>query len=53
MARQYLILGLQAFSAIGIFALGLLTYFGQSGRDLRLEWKLAGQCGSAGPFGSA
>lgn len=37
MARQNLILGLQAFSAIGIFALGLLTCFGQSSRDLRLE----------------
>ena len=39
MARQNLILGLQAFSAIGIFALGLLTYFGQSSRDLRLEMR--------------
>lgn len=39
MARQNLILGLQATSAIGIFALGLLTYFGQSGRDLRLEMR--------------
>lgn len=39
MARQNLILGLQAISAIGIFALGLLTYFGQSSRDLRLEMR--------------
>ena len=39
MARQNLILGLQAFSAIGIFALGLLTCFGQSSRDLRLEMR--------------
>ena len=39
MARQNLILGLQAFSAIGIFALGLLTFFGQSSRDLRLEMR--------------
>lgn len=39
MARQNLILGLQAISAVGIFALGLLTCFGQSGRDLRLEMR--------------
>ena len=39
MARQNLILGLQAVSAIGILVLGLLTYFGQSGRDLRLEMR--------------
>ena len=39
MARQNMILGLQAISAIGIFALGLLTYFGQSSRDLRLEMR--------------
>ena len=39
MARQNLILGLQAVSAIGILVLGLLTYFGQSDRDLRLEMR--------------
>ena len=39
MARQNLILGLQAVSAIGILVLGLLTCFGQSDRDLRLEMR--------------
>ena len=39
MERQKLILGLQAVSAIGILVLGLLSYFGQSTRELRVEMK--------------
>ena len=39
MEKQKLILGLQAISATGILILGLLSYFGQSTRDLRGEIK--------------
>ena len=39
MERQKLILGLQAVSAVGILVLGLLSYFGQSTRELRVEMK--------------
>ncbi len=39
MEKQKLILGLQAISATGILVLGLLSYFGQSTRDLRVEIK--------------
>ena len=39
MERQKLILGLQAVSAIGILVLGLLSYFGQSTTELRVEMK--------------
>ena len=39
MEKQKLILGLQAISATGILVLGLLSYFGQSTRDLRGEIK--------------
>ena len=37
MERQKLILGLQAVSAVGILVLGLLSFFGQSTRELRVE----------------
>ena len=37
MERQNLILGLQIVSAIGILAIGLLSYFGQSTDDFREE----------------